>query len=240
MRPSLFTPQENNKYGLRPSIKSLQDGLTNPNDSKEDTRLHLAALNGNKDKVVALLKDDRIKAGARYYRTGSRNLVTALHLAAYAGHNEVVRLLLDHQEETKSKSSLKAPEGNTLERFGDPRLLDNDGLMAIHYAAAAGKLETLELLLNDKRMHCDPETGEDLQAASIINAQTHLGLSILTIAAANNQPNILKWYLDHPSANFTTDDLQTAKRFSQGAADINILLDNALNPEGDQACYSVM
>ncbi|XP_067387651.1 ankyrin repeat and SAM domain-containing protein 1A isoform X3 [Emydura macquarii macquarii] len=116
-------------------------------DSTGYTPLHHAALNGHKDVVEVLLRNDALT------NVADCKGCYPLHLAAWKGDSEIVKLLI-HQ----GPSHTKVNEQNTLEikelkKYGpfDPYInaKNNDNETALHCAAQYGHTEVVKVLLEE-------------------------------------------------------------------------------------------
>ncbi|XP_037741185.1 ankyrin repeat and SAM domain-containing protein 1A isoform X5 [Chelonia mydas] len=116
-------------------------------DSTGYTPLHHAALNGHKDVVEVLLRNDALT------NVADCKGCYPLHLAAWKGDAEIVKLLI-HQ----GPSHTKVNEQNTLEikelkKYGpfDPYInaKNNDNETALHCAAQYGHTEVVKVLLEE-------------------------------------------------------------------------------------------
>ena len=104
----------------------------NATDNCGRTALHLAAMEGNKDIVKALLHMDA-EVNAKIQSMGSQNGWTALHLAAEKGHTGVVELLLAGDAQVDAK----------IQSMADRHYM----WTALHLAAEKGHTGVVELLL---------------------------------------------------------------------------------------------
>ncbi|CAK7311730.1 Ankyrin repeat and SAM domain-containing protein 1A [Vulpes lagopus] len=116
-------------------------------DSTGYTPLHHAALNGHKDVVEVLLRNDALT------NVADSKGCYPLHLAAWKGDAQIVRLLI-HQ----GPSHTRVNEQNTLEikefkKYGpfDPYInaKNNDNETALHCAAQYGHTEVVKVLLEE-------------------------------------------------------------------------------------------
>ena len=125
--------------------------------SSTDTRLHQAALNGNKEEVTRLLEED-LNVDSK-----DPDGRTALMYASFNGYTEIVRELLTIGSEVNMRdnygrtplmfaSSGQFPETVKLllQNKAEPNMADGEEhFTALMYAAAEGHLEVVKLLLDN-------------------------------------------------------------------------------------------
>ena len=158
-------------------IELLQKGLdVNTSDPNGDTLVMIAARNGNDDLLEFLLRsranilkqnkygDSPIMAATMMGRTGTvKRLLdagadiqnkgwNALHYAAYSGHTEIARLLV----ERKADLDARAPNGQT----------------ALMLAASAGYLDVVKVLV-ESDADMDVEDAEGNTAITLAEKHAH-------------------------------------------------------------------
>jgi ankyrin repeat protein len=150
---------------LSPLMEALYAGKTDEAHALASARSDLdvfeAAAIGDVDRLRALLDADPALAGA-----WSEDGFTALHFAAFFGHPEAAKLLVERGADLEARST------NT--QFA----LD---AAPLHSASAAGQLEVCEVLL---------EAGAD------VNAVQHGGYTALLDAAANGNAELVALLLE--------------------------------------------
>ncbi|NWH38613.1 ANS1A protein, partial [Chloropsis hardwickii] len=137
--------------GVGHPLSSLLSIWRGPNvncvDSTGYTPLHHAALNGHKDVVEVLLRNDALT------NVADCKGCYPLHLAAWKGDADIVRLLI-HQGPSHTKvNEQNALEIKELKKYGpfDPYInaKNNDNETALHCAAQHGHTEVVKVLLEE-------------------------------------------------------------------------------------------
>lgn len=148
-----------------PSPKVLEVLLQAPGiqveqrNANDESALMLAAIGGMRDVCVRLIALD-----ADVNKTGW----TPLHYAASRGHNDIVRLLLEHYAYVDAESpNLTTPlmmaamygsastVATLLDADADPRLRNAQGLSALEFAQIAGREDSVKLIKS--RLQSKPE-----------------------------------------------------------------------------------
>ena len=165
-------------HGYSPMYRAIREGdesftpeqepLNTPHGKDQWTALHLASACGHARVVEELVK----KAGAGIYKRylhyllvnmKAANHLTPLHLAAYGGHTDVVEKLLA----VGADPSARTVEGKT----------------ALHLAATSGKIELIDLLIDDETCRIKPG----------INEKTNTGQTTLHIAAIFGHARLVRY-----------------------------------------------
>jgi cytohesin len=165
-----------------------------------DDELLKAAENGNLIKVQTALEN-----GANPNAKNNNNGSTPLHIAAYKGHVEIVKILLDRGADLNAKDNTghaplhwAAIEGHVdvvrvlLDRGANPNAKNNTGHTPLHNAAYFGHVEIVKILL---------DRGADL------NAKDNTGHAPLHWAAIEGHVDVVRVLLDrgaNPNAKNNT------------------------------------
>ncbi len=166
---------------------------------RDETALHLAAWRGHAQTAAALLA-----AGAAV-NAKDENRWTPLHLAADGGHEDVVRLLLDH------KANPNAVNNQVADKFSP-----------LHAAVLSGKREVVGLLLDHG---ADPDVGRDSKNGSALHLAADKGLPdmaalLLERGAKVDVKNEDGWTPLHLAAQAGRDDI--ARILLDHKADVNV------------------
>lgn len=190
---------------------ALTDGQVSDKDAVTYgfTPLHLAALYGYESLLKKILSTRR---------PARAQAVKPIHIAALNGHYQCVRLLLKHEQDTKSMVEAKAnkPSSNNhtgpflvLEASPYPKVIIYGGT-PLYYASLRGHTKAVrELLLagsnleatgddGDTALHCAAENGHAnvmkllVAAGSNLEATDDYGYTALHWAAKNGHANIMK------------------------------------------------
>ncbi|XP_048203874.1 ankyrin repeat and SAM domain-containing protein 1A isoform X5 [Perognathus longimembris pacificus] len=132
-------------------LSSLLSMWRGPNvncvDSTGYTPLHHAALNGHKDVVEVLLRNDALT------NVADSKGCYPLHLAAWKGDAQIVRLLIHQGPSHTRVNEQNALEIRELKKYGpfDPYInaKNNDNETALHCAAQYGHTEVVKVLLEE-------------------------------------------------------------------------------------------
>ncbi|XP_063488315.1 ankyrin repeat and SAM domain-containing protein 1A isoform X3 [Symphalangus syndactylus] len=132
-------------------LSSLLSMWRGPNvncvDSTGYTPLHHAALNGHKDVVEVLLRNDALT------NVADSKGCYPLHLAAWKGDAQIVRLLIHQGPSHTRVNEQNALEIKELKKYGpfDPYInaKNNDNETALHCAAQYGHTEVVKVLLEE-------------------------------------------------------------------------------------------
>jgi ankyrin repeat protein len=116
------------------TVQLIQEGYqVDERDPQNRTPLYLASRNGQRE-ICSLLLKYGANVGAKI-----DNGETALHGAAFSGHEAVVRLLLeDYKADVEAKT--------------------NDGTTVLHWAASGGNEAVIRLLLEDHKANVEART----------------------------------------------------------------------------------
>jgi ankyrin repeat protein len=164
----------------------LQPIMMNVKNMYGRTQLHHCAINGLTTSVKRLLSIRNINVNVK----DDLREYTPLHFAAWNGHVEIARLLLQNGAEVDAKSyggytplHCAAEQGNVdilhllVENGANLEAQSNDGWRALHHAAWWGNLRFIQELIS--RYHVD------------INARKNDGRTALSWARMNDHPEII-------------------------------------------------
>ena len=169
-------------------------------------QLRIAATQGDQDAVQQLLKRGTVFVP-------DANGRSALHEAAYHGHNKIVEMLLETEMDINA---------TTLCPLKSQGLLDSSkGITALHFAASQGHAETMSILIR-RNAH--------------INARTWHGDTPLSLAAEFGHLKCVELLLEHKANVIVADDRHNPtpllKAASRGhTAIVRLLLANGADIE---------
>jgi uncharacterized protein len=150
---------------ISPLMQALYEGKTEEAHAhaaaRSDLDVHEAAAIGDVERLRELLDEDAALASA-----WSEDGFTPLHFAAFFGHPEAAKLLVERGADLDARS--------TNEQFA----LD---AAPLHSASAAGQLEVCRVLLD---------------AGADVNAVQHGGYTALLDAAANGNDELVEFLLE--------------------------------------------
>ncbi|XP_048781636.1 ankyrin repeat and SAM domain-containing protein 1A isoform X6 [Lagopus muta] len=143
----LLTQRESQSCAIKTWLSIWRGPNVNCVDSTGYTPLHHAALNGHKDVVEVLLRNDALT------NVADCKGCYPLHLAAWKGDADIVKLLI-HQGPSHTKvNEQNALEIKELKKYGpfDPYInaKNNDNETALHCAAQYGHTEVVKVLLEE-------------------------------------------------------------------------------------------
>ena len=174
-----------------PIVHELLDVMT-PDDMTEqnsegNTPLMLACQQDNLDTVIYLLERPNVKLGVNFVNNRRQ---TALHLATYGRHTEIVRLLVQNKASVNRRDCTTKAKGDSalhlavrnediattkvlLAANADPGIMNMYGETSLYMAAKTGSVEMVQLLLgnhdNDDGDECErPRLREGVKDALIV------------------------------------------------------------------------
>ncbi|MBW5398364.1 ankyrin repeat domain-containing protein [Brachyspira pilosicoli] len=207
---SLFDAVNKKDYqNVSTILSSSPDIDINASDMEGYTSLHRAIVNNDLNTVMELLKNENIDVNSKlgievsidgWYLGGA----TPLILASYLGYTDIVNALIEKDVDIKAKD-------------------DVDGCMAIHLAAANGKNEVIEILLDVDASNIndvDNKGNTPLHWASMKDRADTVSL-LIENGADIEAKDVDNWTALHYAAAFAS--LQTVEALVDNGADKNSL-----------------
>ena len=207
---SLFDAVNKKDYqNVSTILNSSPDIDINASDMEGYTSLHRAIVNNDLNTVMELLKNENIDVNSKlgievsidgWYLGGA----TPLILASYLGYTDIVNALIEKDVDIKAKD-------------------DVDGCMAIHLAAANGKNEVIEILLDVDASNIndvDNKGNTPLHWASMKDRADTVSL-LIENGADIEAKDVDNWTALHYAAAFAS--LQTVEALVDNGADKNSL-----------------
>lgn len=207
---SLFDAVNRKDYqNVSTILSSSPDININASDMEGYTSLHRAIVNNDLNTVMELLKNENIDVNSKlgievsidgWYLGGA----TPLILASYLGYTDIVNALIEKGVDVKAKD-------------------DVDGCMAIHLAAANGKNEVIDILLDKDASNIndvDNKGNTPLHWASMKDRADTVEL-LIENGADIEAKDIDNWTALHYAAAFAS--LQTVEALVDNGADKNSL-----------------
>lgn len=207
---SLFDAVNRKDYqNVSTILSSSPDININASDMEGYTSLHRAIVNNDLNTVTELLKNKNIDINSKlgievsidgWYLGGA----TPLILASYLGYTDIVNALIEKGVDVKAKD-------------------DVDGCMAIHLAAANGKNEVIDILLDKDASNIndvDNKGNTPLHWASMKDRADTVSL-LIENGADIEAKDIDNWTALHYAAAFAS--LQTVEALVDNGADKNSL-----------------
>lgn len=207
---SLFDAVNKKDYqNVSTILSSSPDININASDMEGYTSLHRAIVNNDLNTVMELLKNENIDVNSKlgievsidgWYLGGA----TPLILASYLGYTDIVNALIEKDVDIKAKD-------------------DVDGCMAIHLAAANGKNEVIEILLDVDASNIndvDNKGNTPLHWASMKDRADTVSL-LIENGADIEAKDVDNWTALHYAAAFAS--LQTVEALVDNGADKNSL-----------------
>lgn len=207
---SLFDAVNRKDYqNVSTILSSSPDININASDMEGYTSLHRAIVNNDLNTVTELLKNKNIDINSKlgievsidgWYLGGA----TPLILASYLGYTDIVNALIEKGVDVKAKD-------------------DVDGCMAIHLAAANGKNEVIDILLDKDASNIndvDNRGNTPLHWASMKDRADTVSL-LIENGADIEAKDIDNWTALHYAAAFAS--LQTVEALVDNGADKNSL-----------------
>lgn len=207
---SLFDAVNKKDYqNVSTILSSSPDIDINASDMEGYTSLHRAIVNNDLNTVMELLKNENIDVNSKlgievsidgWYLGGA----TPLILASYLGYTDIVNALIEKDVDIKAKD-------------------DVDGCMAIHLAAANGKNEVIEILLDVDASNIndvDNKGNTPLHWASMKDRPDTVSL-LIENGADIEAKDVDNWTALHYAAAFAS--LQTVEALVDNGADKNSL-----------------
>lgn len=207
---SLFDAVNRKDYqNVSTILSSSPDIDINASDMEGYTSLHRAIVNNDLNTVMELLKNENIDVNSKlgievsidgWYLGGA----TPLILASYLGYTDIVNALIEKDVDIKAKD-------------------DVDGCMAIHLAAANGKNEVIEILLDVDASNIndvDNKGNTPLHWASMKDRADTVSL-LIENGADIEAKDVDNWTALHYAAAFAS--LQTVEALVNNGADKNSL-----------------
>ena len=150
-------------------------------------------INLNKSEFLEAINDEETKKINNYlndsnlniYQIKDENGYTSLHRSVFKNNYELTIQIID-----RVKKEVGIGHSNKLENFINEKT--NEGYTALHYAAMIGNLKIIKLLKDN---------------GAKIDSVTKLGKNVLHIAAENNQPSVIIYFIfNEPLDIYSVDE----------------------------------
>ena len=235
----------------RKSLEEIVEIALRERARKEDAKsvradpIHELSFRGNVEGVRRLLDADP-KAAAEHLQSRDPVGMTALHLAVWGGHREIVRLLLERGAEVNAKDAggetavlLAARWGRgdlmdlLLEHGADASIRDDQGRTLLHKAAEYGHVEVMRALLSHGfDVNVQARTGTPLHSAA--HRREVLAAAFLLDHGANpNARGFLEWTPLHVASGQAPKDqpsLEFVRLLLDRGADIAARGESGITP----------
>ena len=172
--------------------KDLQREMREVRNRRDETQLNYYCENGLTSSVVRMLEMRSIDVEAK----GGVFGWTCLHIAAFIGHLDICRLLIDKGAQLEAKDNFgriplhwAAGQGHVeivrllCDRGADVEARDIDGWRPLHFAACNGPITVVKELIEERNAE--------------INARINDGRTALTMARQYNKPDVAAYLVSH-------------------------------------------